>query len=249
MATGGTIVSPAQKKQKKKIEPNTKTKVSPRAARANSPRAAPVRREPLPQKRGRTGRKNGHSLYRGVHFSKSRGCWEAQVRNKGKLHSLGSYKDEEMAAKAFDKAVIKMRGKDADTNFPHEEYAEEMRGASETSVEKFVLQLRSEAKRKAKEDKRQAQAKRLRDAVDQRPQRAAVEVGPSTSRDAKAAGADGPGPSKRPRHEGEGEAITRELVEVHRHVTHAEYYARVADLYHRHKDAAGYGNVQLKLES
>ena len=43
----------------------------------------------------------------------------------------------------------------------------------------------------------------------------------------------------------EGEAITRELVEA----THAEYYARVADLYHRHKDAAGYGNVQLKLES
>ena len=32
-------------------------------------------------------------------------------------------------------------------------------------------------------------------------------------------------------------------------MTHAEYYARVADLYHRHKDAAGYGNVQLKLES
>ena len=43
----------------------------------------------------------------------------------------------------------------------------------------------------------------------------------------------------------EGEAITRELVEA----THAEYYARVADLYHRHKDAAGYENVQLKLES
>ena len=48
---------------------------------------------------------------------------------------------------------------------------------------------------------------------------------------------------------GRGEAITRELVEVHRHVTHAEYYARVADLYHSHKDAAGYENVQLKLES
>ena len=83
----------------------------------------------------------------------------------------------------------------------------------------------------------QARAKGLRAAVDQTPERAAVEVGPSTSRGAKAVEVDRPGPSKRPRHEGEGEA------------THAEYYARVADLYHSHEDAAGYENVQLKLES
>ena len=36
---------------------------------------------------------------------------------------------------------------------------------------------------------------------------------------------------------------------MHRHVTHAEYYARVADLYHSNKNALGYENVQLKLES
>ena len=83
----------------------------------------------------------------------------------------------------------------------------------------------------------QARAKGLRDAVDQTPERAAVEVGPSTSRGGKAVEVDRPGPSKRPRHEGEGEA------------THAEYYATVADLYHSHEDAAGYENVQLKLES
>ena len=77
MATGGKIMSPAQKKQKKKIEPNAKTKMSPRAARANSPRAAPVRREPLPQKRGRRGPKNRSSIYCGV--CKSRGSWEARV--------------------------------------------------------------------------------------------------------------------------------------------------------------------------
>ncbi|WZN65717.1 hypothetical protein HKI87_13g72790 [Chloropicon roscoffensis] len=57
---------------------------------------------------------------------------------------------------------------------------------------------------KETEEEWQARAKGLRDAVDQTPERAAVEVGPSTSRDAKAAGAAGPGPSKRPRHEGEG---------------------------------------------
>ena len=224
-------------------------------------------------------------------------------------HFLGVYKDEEMAAEAFDKAVIKIRGKDAETNFPPEEYAEEMRsrGASEISVEDFICQLRSEARRqnelrreakrqnklKAKEGKPkraktgynlfvdhmrdqvkedltadlaegekltsqatisaiaalwreqdketkeewQARAKGLRAAVDQTPERAAVEVGPSTPRGGKAVEVDRPGPSKRPRHEGEGEA------------THAEYYARVADLYHSHEDAAGYENVQLKLES
>ena len=251
---------------------------------------APVRREPLPQKRGRRGRENVSSVCRGVHFSKSRGSWEASLYNKGKRHFLGYYKDEEMAAEAFDKAAIKIRGKDADTHFPAEEYAEEMlsRGASEISVDEFILQLRSEAKRKAKEDRPkraktgyflfsddvrdrvkedltadlaegekltsqatfsaiaalwreqdketkeewQARAKELRAAVDQTPESAAVEVGPSTSRGAEAVEVDRPGPSKRPRHEGEGEA------------THAEYYARVADLYHSHEDAAGYENVQ-----
>merc|ERR1719235_2597209 len=108
------------------------------------------------------GPKNPSSIYRGVSFCKHRGRWVAHVYNKGKPHYLGYYNDEEMAAKAYDKAVIKFRGQtllDADTNFPAEEYAEEMRlrGASEISVEKFILQLRCEAKRqnklKAKEDK------------------------------------------------------------------------------------------------
>ena len=38
---------------------------------------APVRREPLPQKRGRRGPKNRSSIYCGV--CKSRGSWEARV--------------------------------------------------------------------------------------------------------------------------------------------------------------------------
>ena len=207
------------------------------------------------QKRGRRGPQS--SLYRGVSFHKQTGRWKAIVTTKGERHDLGRYKDEEMAAKAFDKAVIKIRGKDADTNFAPEEYAEEMRsrGASEISVEEFILQLRSEAKRKAKEDKPkramtgyqlfcehvrdrvkegltadlaegekltgkvvlcaiaalwskqdketkeewQAKAKERRAAVDQTPER-----------DATSEGDEGQGPSKRPRHEGEGEANTEE---------------------------------------
>ena len=293
-------VPPAPTEEEEPQEPEEEARRREWEAAKGIAAVAPVRREPLPQKRGRPGRKNGSSLYRGVTFCKHRGKWVAQVRIKDKHYYLGGYKEEEMAAKAFDKAVIKFRGKDAETNFPPEEYAEEMREMP-GSVEDFICEL----KRKAEEDKPkptkngfllfydhvrdrvkedltadlaegkklttqatlsaiaalwreqdketkdewQARAKELRAAVDQTPERAAVEVGPSTSRDAKAAGADGPGPSKRPRHEGEGEAITRELVEVHRHVTHAEYYARVADLYHSNKNAAGYENVQLKLES
>ena len=118
------------------------------AAHLNAPTTPPSLLEMRPQKRGRTGRK---SLYRGVSFYRPTGCWLAQVSSKGKRLFLGNYKleDEEMAAKAFDKAAIKIRGKDADTNFPHEEYAEEMRsrGASKISVEEFILQLRSDARR------------------------------------------------------------------------------------------------------
>ena len=302
-------VPPAPTEEEEQQEPEEKARRRECEAAKGIAVVAPVRREPLPQKRDRSGRENGSSVYRGVSFFKQTGKWVARVTTMDKHHYLGGYNDKEMAAKAFDKAVIKIRGKDAETNFPPEEYAEEMRsrGASEISVEDFICQLRSEARRqnelrreakrqnklKAKEGKPkraktgynlfvdhmrdqvkedltadlaegekltsqatisaiaalwreqdketkeewQARAKGLRAAVDQTPERAAVEVGPSTSRGAKAVEVDRPGPSKRPRHEGEGEA------------THAEYYARVADLYHSHEDAAGYENVQLKLES
>ena len=253
-ATPGEV-PPAPTEEEEPQEPEEKARRREWEAAKGIAAVAPMRREPLPQKRGRTGRKNGSSLFRGVNFHKASGRWLARVYIKRKAHFLGEYNDEEMAAEAYDKAVIKIRGKDAVTNFPAEEYAEEMRsmGASEISVEKFICELRREAKRKrakngyllycdhmrdqVKEDltadlaegekltaratmfaiaalwreqdketkeEWQARAKGLRDAVDQRPERAAVEAGPSTSRDAKAAGAAGPGPSKRPRHEGEG---------------------------------------------
>ena len=254
-------VPPAPTEEEEPQEPEEKARRREWEAAKGIAAVAPVRREPLPQKRGcRRGRKNGSSLFRGVNFHKPSGRWLARVYIKRKAHFLGEYNDEEMAAEAFDKAVIKIRGKHAVTNFPAEEYAEEMRsmGASEISVEEFICELRREAKEdklkgaknsynlfydhvldRVKEDlmadlaegekltvqattcaiaalwreqdketkeEWQARAKELRAAVDQTPERAAVEVGPSTSRGGKAAGADGPGPSKRPRHEGEGEA-------------------------------------------
>ena len=141
-------VPPAPTEEEEPQEPEEKARRREWEAAKGIAAVAPVRREPLPQKRGRSGPK---SLYRGVSFYRPTGCWLAQVSSKGKRLFLGNYKleDEEMAAKAFDKAAIKIRGKDADTNFPVEEYAEEMRarGASEMSVEEFIAQLRSDARR------------------------------------------------------------------------------------------------------
>ena len=269
----------------------------PKASEGQHPEAgAPVRREPLSQKRGSSGPR---SQYLGVTFNKQARMWQVRTNIEGKRHRLGHYENEVMAAKVYDKAVIKIRGEKAKTNFEAKDYDEEMRSASEMSKEEFIAQLRSEAKRqnelrseakrqnelrrKAKEDKPkqakngyqlfadhvrdrvkedltanlaegekltakavlcaiaalwskqdkktkekwQAKAEERRAAVDQTPERAAVEVGPSTSRGGKAVEVDRPGPSKRPRHEGEGEA------------TNAEYYAGVAYLYHSHEDAAG----------
>ncbi|WZN65716.1 AP2-like ethylene-responsive transcription factor [Chloropicon roscoffensis] len=142
-------VPPAPTEEEEPQEPEEKARRREWEAAKGIAAVAPVRREPLPQKRGRSGCKNGSSQYRGVTFCKHRGKWVAQVRTKGKQHNLCGYKDEEMAAKAFDKAVIKFRGKDADTNFPAEEYAEEMREMP-GSVEEFICELRSEAKRQNK---------------------------------------------------------------------------------------------------
>ncbi|WZN60507.1 AP2-like ethylene-responsive transcription factor [Chloropicon roscoffensis] len=247
----------------------------PKASEGQHPEAgAPVRREPLSQKRGSSGPR---SDYLGVTFNKQARMWQARMNIKNKRYRLGHYKDEEIAAKVYDKAVIKIMGKKkAKTNFAKKDYDEEMRsrGASKMSKEEFIAQLRSEARRqnelerKAKEDKPkqaktgyilfadhvrdrvkedltanlaegekltakavlctiaslwskqdkktkekwQAKAEERRAAVDQTPERTVVEVGPSTARGGKAVEGDRPGPSKRPRHEGEGEAIKRERV-------------------------------------
>ena len=142
-------VPPAPTEEEEPQEPEEMARRREWEAAKGIAAVAPVRREPLPQKRDRSGRENGSSVYRGVSFFKQTGKWVARVTTMDKHHYLGGYNDKEMAAKAFDKAVIKIRGKDAETNFPPEEYAEEMRarGASEMSVEEFIAQLRSDARR------------------------------------------------------------------------------------------------------
>ena len=60
------------------------------------------------------------SRFRGVSLNKASRKWEARIRESGKNHYLGSFTDEEMAARAFDNAAIAMRGPQAVCNFPRE---------------------------------------------------------------------------------------------------------------------------------
>jgi hypothetical protein len=56
----------------------------------------------FPQERQRGSTKS--SKYRGVSWYNSRNKWKAEIYYDGKRHRLGSFEDEEEAAKAYDRA-------------------------------------------------------------------------------------------------------------------------------------------------
>jgi hypothetical protein len=60
------------------------------------------------------------SKYRGVCLNKSTSKWQAQIHYAGKQHSLGSFDDEEVAARAYDRAARAHCGDKATLNFPAE---------------------------------------------------------------------------------------------------------------------------------
>lgn len=101
------------------------------------------------------------SSFRGITRRKKR--WEAHVWRHGKQQYLGGYKEEEAAARAYDKAVIKIRGKEGDTNFPSSEYVDEMKRlrADELTVDEFILVLRDEAKKRSKQLKEEEEDRRI----------------------------------------------------------------------------------------
>ena len=61
--------------------------------------------------------RGGSSKYKGVHFSKERKRWRAQIRFNHKAKSLGYFDDESDAAKAYDAKAIEVFGEFALTNF------------------------------------------------------------------------------------------------------------------------------------
>merc|ERR1719281_1819484 len=85
-------------------------------------------------KRGR------HSLYRGIIKRKNR--WEAHVWKEGKQNYLGGYKEEEEAARAYDLAVLKIRGAEGETNFPATQYQEELERLKEEEEEREIAMLK-----------------------------------------------------------------------------------------------------------
>lgn len=89
------------------------------------------RRWVLHQHAGRTGYRpeNTSSGFRGVTWNKRSGAWVAAIRlpraKKAQMVYLGTFEGSEAgeieAAKAWDQAAIKYRGKDTWTNFPQEQ--------------------------------------------------------------------------------------------------------------------------------
>jgi hypothetical protein len=58
------------------------------------------------------------SQYRGVNWNTTRNKWVANIYYDGKQHFLGSFEDEEEAARAYDRAAKVHKGEGAQLNFP-----------------------------------------------------------------------------------------------------------------------------------
>jgi hypothetical protein len=58
------------------------------------------------------------SKYRGISWDKMNNKWRAQIMHDGKKHYLGSFDDEEEAAKAYDRAAKVHKGEVVQVNFP-----------------------------------------------------------------------------------------------------------------------------------
>jgi len=79
-------------------------------------------------RRESSGFSRGTSTYRGVSYRESTNRWEARIgRLLGRKYSyLGTFATGEAAARAYDRAAIVCRGRDAITNFHLSEYEEEL---------------------------------------------------------------------------------------------------------------------------
>lgn len=83
-------------------------------------------------------------LYKGVY--RNQGLWRARIWNKDTEVYLGHFSEQELAARAYDKAAIRLRGIEAATrsllNMDEASYSEELNGIMSMSFEQLVISLR-----------------------------------------------------------------------------------------------------------
>jgi len=91
--------------------------------------------------------KRGQQIPRFRGVGRVAGKWQAKVYKDKKLVSLGSWANEEEAARVVDRAELFMRGSAAKLNFPRETYAEDAKMLAEVSWDQLVAASRSEARR------------------------------------------------------------------------------------------------------
>ncbi|KAI4368795.1 hypothetical protein MLD38_017309 [Melastoma candidum] len=96
-------------------------------------------------KRSRRGPRSKSSQYRGVTFYRRTGRWESHIWDCGKQVYLGGFDTAHAAARAYDRAAIKFRGANADINFDHTDYQEDMIQLKGLSKEEFVHILRRQS--------------------------------------------------------------------------------------------------------
>jgi hypothetical protein len=77
-----------------------------------------LRLETRSQNQFNTGSRGGTSRFKGVSFCKQTGRWKTQIASHGKRWELGRFKDEEAAARAYDRAALELHGEFARLNFP-----------------------------------------------------------------------------------------------------------------------------------
>ncbi|GLC43147.1 hypothetical protein PLESTM_001435800 [Pleodorina starrii] len=85
------------------------------------------------------GEKPLSSRYRGVCWNRKNRRWQAAINSGGKYVYLGSFLSEYDAARAFDKAAVKLRGTRAKLNFQYSEYVDENGNLLEDPKMKSVM--------------------------------------------------------------------------------------------------------------
>jgi hypothetical protein len=71
----------------------------------------------------------GRSKYRGVSWRTAQSCWVAAIKTDRKVTFLGTFRNEEEAAIAYDQAAVLQHGRFARLNFPQADYEQRILSA------------------------------------------------------------------------------------------------------------------------